>query len=403
MEKIFVAGFRIWSPSFVNKISALPIEIDFFGCESNFKYSGNVNYLGQVVRPFDNVLDHLENNYRNYDLIFMPDFNWQINERFNNFRKNASAPILCPSYEANEIERNKLFSKKLFTNLQIPTPHYFEYQGLEHLEKNVKNKFVFKLANDWIHSGHQTMIFADDKYKKIIPMFFQRGYKGRAYIEEFIEGKEAVLHFLCNGKENTYLGSSRDYKKMYDGDLGINVSSTGSYSPVDYIDNEIISQIKEYVTKIQSKVDYLGILCVGIIFNKQELKILEINVRPGTPEFLTSLEVIESGNLLENLINAACRLPMNETKFLNLSSVNIQLLHKHYNFEMKTNSVFPRDENLKDLDVTYFYKEFHNYNYYSSITKTDTERKIAAEKIYQQLENLDIGDYRYRTDIGILI
>jgi phosphoribosylamine--glycine ligase len=402
MKKVFIASFRIWAPAFVQRISALPVEIDFFGCDSNFKYPTNVNYLGQVLWPFNDVLDYLESNYQQYDLIFLPDFNWQINERFNDFRKSISAPFLCPSYQANEIERNKLFSKKLFDELEIPTPDYFEYQSLEHLENNVRGKFVFKLADDWIHSGHQTMIFEDEKYKKVIPMFYQRGYKGKAYVEEFVEGKEAILHFLCNGSENIYLGSARDYKKIYDNDQGMNVSSTGSYSPVGYINDEIINQVKNFVTKIQSRVDYLGIMCVGIIFNSSDLKVLEINVRPGTPEFLTTLETIEPKNLLDNLVNAAHRIPMIESKFLDVSAVSVQLLHKNYNFEMKKDSTWPDDTGLEDLDVTYFYKEFHNYNYYSSITAVDVNRITASKKIYQRLEKISTGDYRFRSDIGLL-
>lgn len=402
MKKIFVASFRIWAPAFVQRISALDVEIDFFGCESNFSYPDNVNYLGQVRWPFGDVLDYLEANYEKYSLIFLPDFNWQINDRFNKFREGISAPILCPSYQANEIERNKLFSKKLFDDLDIPTPKYFEYQGLEHLEKNIDRKFVFKLADDWIHSGHQTMIFDDEKYKKIIPMFFQRGYKGKAYIEEFVEGREAILHFLCNGKENIYLGSARDYKKIFDNDQGMNVSSTGSYSPVEYISNNTIDQVKQFVDKIQTTVEYLGIMCVGIIFNDQELKVLEINVRPGTPEFLTTLETIEPSNLLDNLISAANRTSMIESKFLNVNAVSVQLLHKNYNFEMKKDSNFPDDKSIKDLDVTYFYKEFHNYNYFSSVTTVDADRKVAARRIYQQLEKISTGDYRFRSDIGLL-
>lgn len=401
MRKIFVASLRIWAPTFVNKISSLQVKIDFFGCKSNYRFSDNVNYLGECSWPFKSVLDYLIEHYKEYDLIVMPDFNWQVNDEFNKFRESVSLPILCPSYSANELERNKLFSKKLFDDLTIPTPKYFEYQDLTHLEENIETKFVFKLADDWIHSGHQTMIFDNDNYKRIIPMFFQKGYVGKCYIEEFVEGQEAILHFLCNGTDNIYLGSSRDYKKMYDGDTGINVSSTGSYSPVEYVDKNIISSVKNCVSSIQQKIDYVGIMCVGIIITNSNFKILEINVRPGTPEFTTLLYTVESENLLDNLINAANRRPMTDTKFVDVSAVTIQLLNKNYNFEMKSDAVLPDDSSLVDLDIVYFSKEFHRYNYYSSITAIDTTRIFAAEKIYKQLNLINLGDYRFRTDIGL--
>jgi hypothetical protein len=54
------------------------------------------------------------------------------------------------------------------------------------------------------------------------------------------------------------------------------------------------------------------------------------------------------------------------------------------------------------LSVTYFEKEFHYYNYYSSISAVGSTRKDAAKEIYNEIDHLDLGDYRYRTDIGFL-
>jgi phosphoribosylamine--glycine ligase len=398
--RIFVASVRIWAPTFVDIISKQGNYVDFYGCESNINFNDNVTYFGSCFKKEDAVIQFLHNNWQQYDFICMPDYNWQINFEFQKLKEIVSVPVLTPSFEANQLERDKLFSKKLFATLNIPTPDYIEYTSLEQIELLGKDKFVFKLANDFTHTGFQTMIFTDNNYKNIIPRYFKNGYQGKSYIEDFVDGKEAVLHFLCNGKSNLYLGASRDYKKVKDNDLGFNVSSTGSYSPVEYVTNGIVDKIQGYISKIQTELDYVGIMCVGIILDP-EPKILEINVRPGTPEFNTLLLTLDPSCLLDNFISAASRKPFSTISINSQHCVTLQTLHHNYNLIPKKDAIFPSSM-PPALSVTYFEKEFHYYNYYSSISAVSSTRKDAAKKIYNEINHLDLGDYRYRTDIGFL-
>jgi phosphoribosylamine---glycine ligase len=396
---IFIASLRTWAPTFVYLISKNH-NIDFYGCRSNINYSENVNFLGSYFNARNKVIDYLKINWKKFDLIILPDFDWQIDLDFLLLRKDISVPILTPSLEANLIESNKLFSKKLFEYLQIPSPSYEIFHSTESIKKE---KFVFKLSTSIIHSGFQTMVFNDDSYKTIIPKYFQMGYTGQAFIEEFIEGKEAVLHFLCNGNDNLYLGSSRDYKKIGENDTGINVSSTGCYSSVEYVNDTIIKTVKDYVSKIQNYIEYVGILCVGIIISKDNnINVLEINVRPGVPEFNTLLLTLDQDTLIENLYSAASRNKFSTIKNLNKSATTIQLFHKNYSWVDKPNSITPDLLKLSDFIVSYFEKEYHHFNYYASISCTAPTKEQAADKIYDHLSSIDLQDYIVRKDIGYL-
>jgi phosphoribosylamine-glycine ligase len=398
---IFAASLRTWLPTFVYLISENH-KIDFYGCNSNLSYNNNVNYFGSCFKKRNELILFLKNNWKKYDLIIMPDFDWQIDPDFQILKKIIKTPILSPSVEATQLEGNKIFFKKLLKQLNIPTPEYSLYESVEKVESLNKKKFVFKLAVPLIHSGYQTRIFSDDSYKKIIPQYFEKGYRGEAYIEEFVEGKEAVLHFLCNGKENLYLGSSRDYKKISDGDGGINISSAGSYSNVDYVLPEIIQKVKKYLKKIQSYIDYVGIMCVGIIIYNNDLTILEINVRPGVPEFNTLLLTLDTDLLVKNLYLAAIRKKLLPMRPLLLSATTVQVFHKNYSWESNPNSEIPEKILLNDLIVTYFEPEFHQFNYFISISSTGEDRKKVSDNIYQQIKNIDFKDYKFRSDIGYL-
>jgi phosphoribosylamine-glycine ligase len=130
---------------------------------------------------------------------------------------------------------------------------------------------------------------------------------------------------------------------------------------------------------------------------------LEINTRPGNPEFLTILDGLDHSVLLENLFNAASRQPfIDQEPSYHQASVAICVHNKNYNRFRKWNSVGPKISLTEDIDLVRSSMILGYFNYYGAIVARGSDRRAAAAKIYQRLDDSFIGDYTYRTDIGEL-
>jgi len=125
----------------------------------------------------------------------------------------------------------------------------------------------------------------------------------KVVIEEFLDGKEASLLCVVSGNQLFPLESARDYKRIYDGDLGDNTGGVGCYSPNELFNAELKEKIEKVLKKIsygleQEGLQYSGILFIGFMIMGGEPKILEFNVRFGDPETEVILPRLQSDLLL---------------------------------------------------------------------------------------------------------
>jgi phosphoribosylamine--glycine ligase len=232
----------------------------------------------------------------------------------------------------------------------------------------------------------------------------------KLYTEEYIKGSEVSVHFLCNGTDWEYVGSARDYKKNFDGDIGPNTNGTGCYSPVEYFTDDIKEKVCSYIDKIIKYLNNMGIyyngfMYLGVMIDSDAIPhILEINCRPGNPEFLTILDTIDNTNLLENLYRAATGLGLLEIKSNSRSAVAVGLINKEFpGPDQRFSSVKPNITAIpNDLEMYNHFTILINQNTYGFVTAFDTTKEQASNKIYNFLNSIETNDFRYRTDIGFL-
>jgi phosphoribosylamine-glycine ligase len=359
-------------------------------------------------------LKKLKEIYTNYSFIYASDFAFQFNTEFQEWRKLIDVPILCPSRESSFLEFSKLKLKGILKELQIPNPDYEiviedDWGRIEDLKnpKFLTDRFMLKMdKNSIVFSGHQSRISNFQSYKKSIHQ--TRHLSGSYFVEEYINGTEASAHFLCNGNDWLYLGSARDYKKLYENDQGQNCSSTGSYSPVSYITENVKSQMFSYMTRILAYlnlcgVEYKGVMYLGLMIDSTEtVNILEINTRPGNPEFNTIVTTIKSG-LLENLQNAALGFPFTAIEFDNtIASVSINILNENYLLENKQPITAAPLLLDNTTTICYFDPAVDGNNMFANVLKTDKNLSDAATSLNRLLKDQLPNGCRFRQDIGIL-
>lgn len=351
-------------------------------------------------------------HFSEYDFVIAPSLDSQRSNFFDNF----SVPTLCSSAAVSQLEANKLYAKQILKEVGIPTPNYKVLDSDNLLEEVSKQPFpiVFKLSNYVIATsglGFGSWVFTDDSYKNIIPHFTGVAkHNQQFYVEDYIKGKEVSVHFLCNGRDWKYIGAARDYKRRHNNDTGINTSGVGCYSPVDYFTEDIKNIVCDYADRLLSYITsnlslYLrGILYLGIIIDDNNVPhVLEINTRPGAPEFLSILETTDNSNLLENLYRAATKADLLDIVPNNKYAVTVNVFHKNYNRIMKFNSQFP-DFSDVPADITFGTSAivYSKFNFFCTLTASGSTKEEAAQKIHDYLATKDLKDYTYRTDIGLL-
>jgi phosphoribosylamine--glycine ligase len=395
------------------------VKVDYFGSEIlSPNLPPNLRRLGDVPKNFKAVhlldfkkIDEIRDSY---DFIYCTEFIFQRDLNFQEWRKTFDIPFLCPSRECSYLEYSKLNFKSLMLELGIPSPE-FEIVGenrwgqIEDLTKSHyhENNFILKLDKTMIRTGVQTQVSSIAQYKKTIESFRKHNINyGTFFAEKLILGKEISAHFLCNGTDWTYLGSARDFKKLYENDQGKNSAGTGSYSPVDYINENIERQLYSYIDKIlnylnEHGVPYHGIIYLGIMIDNQgTANVLEINTRPGNPEFGTIIDTINSGNLLENLYNAATGDQLTKTTHDINSSVSINIVNQNY-------ATAPVKEQIpleivadNRFTIVKYDLDYNGNNYFFNISRIGSSVSNSAQEIYQFLETQDLTGFRYRKDIG---
>ena len=204
--------------------------------------------------------------------------------------------IFGPNKKCAQLEGSKDFSKKFMKKYGVPTAKYKSYTDYEEAISELEEfKLPLVIKADGLCAGKGVIICnskeeAKDTIKEILndKCFGDEGNK--IVIEEFLEGIEAsLLCFVTNGKIIP-LESAKDYKKIYENDLGPNTGGVGCFSPSPLFTEEVKSKIqKNVIEKIlngfkEEDLDFKGILFIGFMILDGQPKVLEFNVRFGDPE-----------------------------------------------------------------------------------------------------------------------
>lgn len=360
------------------------------------------------------VLEFINSHCDQIDLIIPTVLALQLWPEFNNTVRRHDIPVLMPDYKLGNLEWSKATGKKLLNHLGIPTPGHRVLTKSQLLNefRTIPRPYVLKYEQDWRH-GLQTVIVNDstveEEYQNLLNVAeslypaTNADAEATFVVEDFVKGvREYSWHAICNETGWRYLGSSRDYKKRYENDIGHNTASMGSYSPVPDVDlriNEYADKIVEFLK--QRGTPYVGILYLGIMVDEAGTPVvLEINTRPGSPEIESIIPTLET-NLLDIFVAAANNAPIPEIKFNDMSAVSIRIVNKTYSEDVVSGDkkfIMPKLwPIIGDIKMSMGLKA---NLLHSLITVEDVNVDAAANQLYRFLNNKVMGDFTYRTDIG---
>ena len=219
--------------------------------------------------------------------------------------------IFGPTASAARLEGSKAFSKEFMKRHGIPTASYETFTDLQQAKDYLDKKsapIVVKASGLAAGKGAIVCQTKGEAFSAIEDMLGERAVFGEAgktvIIEEFMEGEEASIFAVCDGRDYLLLAPAQDHKRISDRDKGPNTGGMGAYAPVPFIDKRMMKRIEEKIIKptlegmAEEENPYTGVLFIGIMVTEDEPKVVEYNCRLGDPEAQAVLAVY-GGDLLE--------------------------------------------------------------------------------------------------------
>ena len=207
-------------------------------------------------------------------------------------------PVFGPSKDAARLEGSKDFSKAFMVKYGIPTAAYASFTDQKAAEEYVRSEYAagrgVVVKADGLAAGKGVIVASGPDEA----------------LEGVLEGEEASILALTDGKTVIPLVSSQDHKRQLDGDRGPNTGGMGAYSPAPVVTPELLAEVQKtvldnFLRGIQAeKLDYRGIIYAGIMVTENGPKVLEFNVRFGDPETQAVLTRFD-GDLADTLLKTA--------------------------------------------------------------------------------------------------
>ncbi len=339
------------------------------------------------------------------------------------FLKDAALkniPVIGPQKAAAELEGSKEFAKKFMIRHQIPTAAYQSFTA-ENLEEgyafleSLTPPYVLKA--DGLAAGKGVLILNDiEEAKKELQQMLVAAKFGTAsatvVIEEFLKGIELSCFVLTDGENYKLLPTAKDYKRIGEGDTGLNTGGMGAISPVPFADEVFMTKIHDRIVKPtveglqKDNLPYKGFIFIGLIKVNEDPFVIEYNVRLGDPE--TEVVIPRIQNDLVSVFKAIANQSLDtvELKIDPRTATTVMAVSGGYPEAYEKGKEISGLNTIKDAVVFHAGTKPENEKILTNggrvlaVTAFGSNFKDALEQSYQNIEQLHFDGMYYRKDLG---
>lgn len=326
--------------------------------------------------------------------------------------------IFGPNKKCAQLEGSKSFSKDFMIRHNLPTAKYKEYTDLDEAISEIDSfGYPVVIKADGLAAGKGVVISEnrEDAITTLKEMMSDKKFGNagdKIVVEEFLTGIETSILAFVDNDTIVPMVSSKDHKKVFEGETGLNTGGMGTFSPSEIYTEKLAKEVQEKILDKtlegfkKDNLNYKGILFVGLMITEDGPKILEYNVRFGDPETQsvlfrldTDLNKIISEILNNNLKNI-------EINYSKEEAICVMLTSGGYPENYEKGKVISGLENL-DSDIVVFHSgtKFDNENIVTNggrvigITAKGKTVKEAGEKVYENIKKINFEKMHYRKDI----
>lgn len=343
-----------------------------------------------------------------------------IYDFFKNDLELAAIPVIGPSKEGAQLEGSKEYAKQFLVRHHIPTARYESFtpetveQGCAFLE-TLTAPYVLKA--DGLAAGKGVLILTDlEEAKMELRNMLVHAKFGSAsakvVIEEFLSGIELSCFVLTDGKSYKILPTAKDYKRIGEGDTGLNTGGMGAVSPVPFADAAFMEKVETRIVKPtiaglqQENIEYKGFVFIGLIKVGDDPFVIEYNVRMGDPETEVVMPRLQSDLVAIFKAVAEQQLDTITLEIDPRSATTIMVVSGGYPEGYEKGKTISGLEAVEDSIVFHAGTKLQEGQVVShggrvlAVTSYGETYQEAIKKSYQNIAKLHFDKMYYRTDIG---